>query len=870
MSNSPYRGSVWRKWDLHTHSPKSFLANQYGSHSIDDYIQKIINVEIKAIGLTNYFRFADGELEEIKKKLNAKGIAVFPNLEFRTQPPNKEKEEMHIHLIFSDQTPINKINNFLGRLRTVDDKYCKDLTQQDIEKTSIAFQTLQEALIADKEIKHLKDYLVVACPRGDGNFRPSAKDDGRGNNFAVVIDKCTDILFGKDSDTQFFSKTDRYEKAVPKPVFFCSDSHKLNDIGSAFSWVKADLTFEGLKQVIYEPMDRIKIQELKPEEKSTHAVIDRVEYKDKNGNTKSVYFNQNLNSIIGSRAKGKSNLLKNIAYAIDPKQCELRDINSQDFLPLSSFKLFWADNKAATLNATDVKDKGVLFIPQKYLGELVYEESSRFDQFLVNLFENREDFQKGLENYHKFEDSNVVVISSLIRRLITTRATALEKLEKVKKLGKKEDQDKEIKEIEEKIQKSGKMSSITSAELKSHDEISSEKSKVEKELAFIEQDIVCFNQLKDEEFVISEDLFERNFSKKSLEKIQKELAANDKAFKNDFIVNEIKELTQTKVNVTKKLTELEKLIKPLQEKIKQSKALLELTDLLKKKKEARVQTEVLMKEFNELKSLYENDRKGIIDAYSRYEDEFKGLTINFGELKFSQVKLTISFDRSAFCKTVEDYINFHNSTIFKKDENNKYKNAVSFLNNPTEWNYDKRNHLVLIKELLDGVLSGQLLLKSGRDTGSVLAELFKNRYKIDFLESVKSLKGVKFSDMSDGEQMLALLEFIFKFDNYNYPVILDQPEDDLDSKAISTTIVDFVKSEKVKRQIIIASHNANLVICGDSENIIISEKKGGKTPEFEYTWGSIEEPSVSQEIVTILEGGENALRKRMHKLNIQH
>ena len=126
MANYFIKGSEWRKWDLHVHSPKVFLANEFGDTSVDDFVNKISESEIVAIGLTNYFRFDDTELGEIKDKLTKKGIVVFPNLEFRTQPPNKENEEMHIHVLFSNNIPVKNITNFLGRLKTVDGKYCKD------------------------------------------------------------------------------------------------------------------------------------------------------------------------------------------------------------------------------------------------------------------------------------------------------------------------------------------------------------------------------------------------------------------------------------------------------------------------------------------------------------------------------------------------------------------------------------------------------------------------------------------------------------------------------------------------------------------------------------------------------------------------
>jgi hypothetical protein len=862
------QGSTWKKWDLHIHSPKSFLNNEYGNCNIDDFVKKVVESGVEAIGLTNYFRFDDDELGIIKKKLNDSGVVVFLNLEIRTQPKNKDNDEMHIHLIFSDQTPENKIKGFLGRLKTIDDKYCKDLSQKEIETTSIAFDTLRKTLDEDKEIKHLKDYLLVACPRGYGNFRPSGKDDGRGTNLAVVIDKHTDILFGKEADRDFFLKTDRYNDSIPKPVLFCSDAHGMNNIGKGFTWIKANTTFEGLKQILYEPEDRVRIQELKPEDKSKHVLIDRIEYKDNNGNKKIVYLNQNLNAIIGSRAQGKSNLLRNIAYAIDPKQCELREVNTTSFLHLNSFKVFWRDEKEDILDLGVVKEKGILFIPQKYLGELVYENNPQFDKFLINLFENSENFKKAIESYRKFEDTNILTITSLIRDILSIRAIGLDKQEKIKKLGKEEEQKKDIEDIEKKIQRFGKTASVNKIELKKYSILNTKISQRKKEIKIIEQDLSSFKQLKDEKIITFERILDLEFSKISSDKIKDKLEESDEAFKRDFIDREVKTLTELKTKIIKIIFGLEKDIEPLQRKIQQSKALIELTELLSKKKETKMQIENIMKELRSLRTTYEAKKKEIIDVYSQFESQYKNLNVNFGNLKFSQVKIIVAFDTESFCKTIDDYINYYNSINFKKNDREKHKKSITFLNMPTKYVYNKKEFPSLLKELLDNILSSQLLIKAGKDIEGTLMELLKNRYKIDFLRSVVDKSGIGFPEMSDGEQVLALLEFIFKFDDYNYPILLDQPEDDLDSRAISTTIVDFIKSEKARRQIIIASHNANLVVCGDSENILISKKKGGKNPEFEYFGGAIEDGFINKEIVEILEGGKTALRKRMLKLNI--
>lgn len=76
------------------------------------------------------------------------------------------------------------------------------------------------------------------------------------------------------------------------------------------------------------------------------------------------------------------------------------------------------------------------------------------------------------------------------------------------------------------------------------------------------------------------------------------------------------------------------------------------------------------------------------------------------------------------------------------------------------------------------------------------------------------------------------------------PILIDQPEDDLDNRSIYVELVNFIKEKKNERQIIIVTHNANIVIGADSEEIIIANQQGANTPNetfrFEYRSGSIE------------------------------
>jgi hypothetical protein len=84
---------------------------------------------------------------------------------------------------------------------------------------------------------------------------------------------------------------------------------------------------------------------------------------------------------------------------------------------------------------------------------------------------------------------------------------------------------------------------------------------------------------------------------------------------------------------------------------------------------------------------------------------------------------------------------------------------------------------------------------------------------------------------------------------------------------ISKDIVDFIKAQKEKRQVIIASHNANLVVCSDSEEVLVSENINNN---FKYKTGAIEDLSIRESIIEILEGGRTAIKKRYDKLNLNN
>lgn len=140
-------------------------------------------------------------------------------------------------------------------------------------------------------------------------------------------------------------------------------------------------------------------------------------------------------------------------------------------------------------------------------------------------------------------------------------------------------------------------------------------------------------------------------------------------------------------------------------------------------------------------------------------------------------------------------------------------------------------------------------------------------YSLDYLENNYQLK---LSDkplkmLSPGEKGALLLVFYLLLDMDDRPLILDQPEDNLDNESVANILVKFLKKAKKKRQIIMVTHNPNLAVVADAEQIIYTsiDKKNGN--EFKIESGSIENPAMNMHVVNVLEGTMPAFANRESK-----
>jgi hypothetical protein len=135
--------------------------------------------------------------------------------------------------------------------------------------------------------------------------------------------------------------------------------------------------------------------------------------------------------------------------------------------------------------------------------------------------------------------------------------------------------------------------------------------------------------------------------------------------------------------------------------------------------------------------------------------------------------------------------------------------------------------------------------------------------------------GVAIEQLSPGTRGVVLLLLYLAVDLYDQrPLVVDQPEETLDPNSVFEELVPHFRAARRRRQVIIVTHNANLVVNTDADQVIIAKavQRPGGLPEIDYESGSLENSAIRGAVCQILEGGERAFleRERRYRLRWGH
>ena len=324
----PERGSTWNKWDFHVHTPYSILNNQFGFNpdpewktdiaEFDEYVRtlftKAIEKEIMAIGITDYFSI-DGykriryeyldkpekmtELfpdEELRSEVER--IFVFPNIEFRIPTfIGRKANAVNYHVMFSDGVSIQDIETvFLNQLQLQHNLGgTLPLCRSSIERIGAEYKRnndvsgsdyhvgLDHITVDEKKILEIlnndlfKDCHIISIPVDEDLSKgvPWSGRDSLSRKLLYQQSHC--FMTSNDGTREWALGRDGVQSQIDefgslKPCIWGSDAHCYDRMFTPdedkYCWVKAEPTFEGLQQILYEPADRVRIQKESPKKKT--------------------------------------------------------------------------------------------------------------------------------------------------------------------------------------------------------------------------------------------------------------------------------------------------------------------------------------------------------------------------------------------------------------------------------------------------------------------------------------------------------------------------------------------------------------------------------------------------------------------------
>lgn len=152
---------------------------------------------------------------------------------------------------------------------------------------------------------------------------------------------------------------------------------------------------------------------------------------------------------------------------------------------------------------------------------------------------------------------------------------------------------------------------------------------------------------------------------------------------------------------------------------------------------------------------------------------------------------------------------------------------------------------------------------------SEVKDVYDFLFGLSYLQPRYSLTygGQEIGRLSPGERGLLLLVFYLLVDKDDIPLIIDQPEENLDNQTIYKILVTCIKAAKQRRQVIMVTHNPNLAVVCDAEQIICASCDKANNL-FGYISGAIESSEIKARVVEILEGTEPAFVNRKRKYGL--
>ncbi len=869
MNPYKYPGAKWWKFDFHTHTPAS---DDFSDKTItpEFWLQKFMEKEIDCVAITDHN--SGVWIDKLKQKLEElrnnqpdwyRPLYLFPGVEISANGG------VHILAIFGLEKSTSDIDSLIGAVGYTSTKGSSDgVTSKSI--TDVVNIITQHNGIAIPAHVDKKNGLFKKLP---------------GNTLAQILDNKN--IYSMELLDSEYQKPELYNsKKLQWTEIIGSDTHNFKqDTLDCFTWIKMDEpSIEGLKLALIDGKISVnRDMQDKPNQHTEFLIesieIDKAKYIGRD-DAFTCEFSPFLNTIIGSRGSSKSTLLEFMRFVFRRHKEIPEEGDSDKYFQVGGDNLLTTESRLsliyrkndtryrlnwtadANINSLEVHDGSnwksesgeinSLFPVHIYSQKQIF-ELSKDPQALLNIIDR--DPQVAYENLqnNRWEFCNQY-------KKICHRIDELKKkiAKKNTLLGRTNDVARQIQQIEKSGHKEV-LQNYRTRQLQLHaiQSIESEWQKMLESLKEVEKyasPISFDEQTFSNHNEILEALNKSNKEWTNIKEVVVKLSESAQSIIDNWqqvknqsewmtiLKAEIAKYEQIKTQLAQQKIDPEKYPLLLQQQAQTKKDLsqienyiLEVRELEKKK------TEIFNEIVKNREQLTKNRTTFLNDVLK--DNQTVNITIKlFAEEKKrveKQIRDILHCNDWRFEKDIEDLVYQNNFKVLKSNIKEIYNNQKQ-AQHGSFYNHLKK-------------LSPEFLID---------LELW---FPEDDLNITFGKSNQKIRQGSPGQKCAALLAFILSYGAE--PLLLDQPEDDLDNELIYDLIVKQIRATKSKRQIIIITHNANIVVNGDAEMVIPLLVENNKT-HIKIT-ASIQNQEIREKICNILEGGQDAFSQRYKRIHLE-
>ncbi len=823
-------------------TPASPFYEDYREGAEEEIVKRIADnlknreIDLVIIGDENLGLEERGEgkwQDFLRQECLLKNIVVYPGFTVIT------KDEKKLLFVFSPGTPFSRMDTLLSELGLKKgERFYRNNNPVPLELSS-------DEVLKRKE----KDYLILF------------------------------IYEGKEVDERFNGIVSFEDLKSSKGVLLGSFARRAEDVGMKKSYVKMGFkNIEGLRMVFLDPEVKIRYSTVE----IRHPRIIACAWKGGFLDGVSVHMNPFFNVLIGGRGTGKTTMIETIRYALGAVPRTERNKKTHEQILREVFK---PGSKISVLVETQAPGKKRYRIERIYpFKPAVYDEETGekldiepSDIFNIEIYGSKEIFEITKKSDFQYElikqrmKDEIIHFEEERRRLIKEIEDIEQSMEKYEK---------DIKEKEKEISKiPGIRERIKRFEELGIPEKIAKKRKIEEERFLFEESAKKVDEIAKK---LAEMVTEFIPSFKDIAEGTEECSLVLKDYRNYFkdSVLEFEKVFNRAIEV----------LKNIRNKNEESK---------KKWEEESIKIE---EEYRESLRKLQLEYPGLdIEEYVELENELKKLIEIEKEVTANKNKLNMLVeDRKRKLEELRNII---------KEEYDKVKEQVEKWNKMLEgriridFSYKNPPHVLKkMKEIFPEVREELLKELAEKFTPQEIAEILKERaydkLNINGVPAAEIARYAVFNDkkrlnqlermyyppfvvfnlnvgnsekpiwkniesLSDGQRCTVILEFLLLSDDA--PLIVDQPEEDMDNRYIVEEVVKKIRKEKDKRQFLFATHNANLPVLGDADLFICLEADTEKAYLKEGNYGYLDSKKIKELVYDYLEGGKEAFQQRKHR-----